>query len=83
MSLKPIHLTPNHPPIMVRARPELSRDFDCKVMWRKASIKMPSAMLDKISMAASRQKQKTAEWLRQAAIEKLEREKLEREQPPC
>jgi hypothetical protein len=78
MSLKPVHLTPNHPPIMVRARPHLSRDFDCKVMWRKASIKLPETLATAINQAASAKKQRMAEWLRQAAVEKLERE-----QPSC
>jgi hypothetical protein len=73
-TMKPVQLTPNHPPIMVRARPELSRDFNCKVMWRKASIKMPETLLRQVSHASAAKKQRMADWLRQAAVEKLERE---------
>jgi hypothetical protein len=78
MSLKSIYITPRHPPIMVRPRPDCNRNIHADVMWRKASIKMPDSLLRAVSLASSCKKQKMADWLRQAAIEKLEREN-----PPC
>jgi nicotinic acid phosphoribosyltransferase len=74
MTTKPIHIAPNHPPRMVRARPDLSRGFDCRVMYRKLSVKVPGTMAHTLSQHCSQHKRKTADWVREAITEKLEQE---------
>jgi hypothetical protein len=68
--MKPVQLSPGHKPVFVRVMPLQQRP----VMYREMKLKISDESHKAISRAAAAAKLKQAEWLRQAASEKLARD---------